>query len=755
MTREPALFGTELKQNALATAATTADERSAAGRQPGCHPPRKQPDDAAGLSRWGGLAWAGRAGAGWSGWAREAGWGGSIHPMPPHGTAALCLQPSTVHPSVHPSVYPHHPSSFLARPSPPHDRGHGLTWPSGSLSLASLSHVRFLFSPPAPARSHAHSSPPVSFLPRIRQQSLPSISLCLCRPPRIIVACLSALRGLFSHTRVTVAITLTAARCDVVVQSLLAAPLPLRACRTQCVSSLNRTLASFPGPPVPRETRDNLCITTQFSCPLRLLPPVLLFLKPSTLLRHPRSSRFAKRLSTGHSRRPATIESYRFVVEALPQHSFLSCALHHVLDRRADLHLADRFFRRANQPDDVAMSNVTGGTAPPAVTPTTPVPTQSTPQQPTTPPTPSSSSPSPTPPTTSSTPTPTTPSSSSTPPTTSSTPPPTTSSTPPPTTSSTPITSSTPPTTSSSSTPEPTTSLPPTTVVTETPSTTSTAVTTVIRTTTPLPSSSSPSATTSSTSTPTPNDQAGSGSGGLSQGSKVAIGVVVPIAAIAILAILGLFWWKKRRARQEAEEQRRKEVEDYAYNPNADPTIPAVGLAADNSYEMREDGGSGYRGWGSTTAAGSTGRKASTTMSGGMPGGAYSDVTSPTRVANSEARSGEPLLDGSSSPDGEILGAMGPSAANNRGGDVRRGPSNASSSYSAAGRSEGSDGGVYGNGGGGGAYYDQYAQNPYSDQRPQELPGQAVIRDNPARRNTRIENPAHYPQQSAGIAQNF
>ncbi|GJN74106.1 Mucin-2 [Purpureocillium lilacinum] len=401
------------------------------------------------------------------------------------------------------------------------------------------------------------------------------------------------------------------------------------------------------------------------------------------------------------------------------------------------------------------MSNVTGGTAPPAVTPTTPVPTQSTPQQPTTPPTPSSSSPSPTPPTTSSTPTPTTPSSSSTPPTTSSTPPPTTSSTPPPTTSSTPITSSTPPTTSSSSTPEPTTSLPPTTVVTETPSTTSTAVTTVIRTTTPLPSSSSPSATTSSTSTPTPNDQAGSGSGGLSQGSKVAIGVVVPIAAIAILAILGLFWWKKRRARQEAEEQRRKEVEDYAYNPNADPTIPAVGLAADNSYEMREDGGSGYRGWGSTTAAGSTGRKASTTMSGGMPGGAYSDVTSPTRVANSEARSGEPLLDGSSSPDGEILGAMGPSAANNRGGDVRRGPSNASSSYSAAGRSEGSDGGVYGNGGGGGAYYDQYAQNPYSDQRPQELPGQAVIRDNPARRNTRIENPAHYPQQSAGIAQNF
>lgn len=95
-------------------------------------------------------------------------------------------------------------------------------------------------------------------------------------------------------------------------------------------------------------------ITRQFSCPLRLLPPVLLFLKPSTLLRHPRSSRFAKRLSTGHSRRPATIESYRFVVEALPQHSFLSwyvglclrcascdcsCAPHRQRRRRSAAHM--------------------------------------------------------------------------------------------------------------------------------------------------------------------------------------------------------------------------------------------------------------------------------------------------------------------------------------------------------------------------------------------------------------------------------
>jgi hypothetical protein len=116
---------------------------------------------------------------------------------------------------------------------------------------------------------------------------------------------------------------------------------------------------------------------------------------------------------------------------------------------------------------------------------------------------------------------------------------------------------------------------------------------------------------------------------------------------------------------------------------------------------------------------------------------------------------------------------MGPSAANNQS-NVRRGPSNASSSYSAAGRSDGSGEGpigvAYGGGGvggvgGGNPYYDQYgAGNPYVDNgygnggggHPVvEAGGQPVIRDVSARRNTRIENPAHYPQQTAGISQNF
>jgi len=245
--------------------------------------------------------------------------------------------------------------------------------------------------------------------------------------------------------------------------------------------------------------------------------------------------------------------------------------------------------------------------------------------------------------------------------------------------------------------------------------------------------------------------------------------VVVPIAAVALLVLAGIFFWRKRKQRKDAEEERRKEVEDYTYNPNADPTVPAVAGAG---YQMKEDGSSGYRGWGSTTLASSTGRKASTTMSGGAAGVAYSDATSPTRGGLSDTRSGEQLMhDGSPpSPEGEILGAMGPSASNNRGGaDVHRGLSNASSSYSGPPHSDGSGDAPIGVAYGSGAqYYDQYGNgNPYTDgaypggrqggspPETSELSGQPVIRDVTARRNTRIENPAHYPQQSVGISQNF
>ena len=258
--------------------------------------------------------------------------------------------------------------------------------------------------------------------------------------------------------------------------------------------------------------------------------------------------------------------------------------------------------------------------------------------------------------------------------------------------------------------------------------------------------------------------------------------VVVPIVAVALIVLAGLFLWRKRKARKDAEELRRREVEEYGYNPNNDPTIPPTGTAgSDGPYEMREDGSTGYRGWGTTAVPSSTGRKASTTLSGGQSAGgigmAYSEGTSATG-AISDNRSDQPLVDGSPvSGDGEHLGAMGPAASANRASDINRGPSNASSSYSAANRSDGSgematQGGQY--------YNNQYdTANPYGGgdqyggQGPSEMPAQPVIRDVQvsshymcitsqilinflqARRNTRIENPSHFPQQSAGISQNF
>ncbi|KAM0261955.1 hypothetical protein ACHAQJ_001959 [Trichoderma viride] len=420
-------------------------------------------------------------------------------------------------------------------------------------------------------------------------------------------------------------------------------------------------------------------------------------------------------------------------------------------------------------------STTTPDQPPPSSTAPPPPPTSSSPPPSSSPPSeapPTSTPPSSTPPPTSSTPSP--PPTSTTPPPTSTTPPPSSSSSPS-STSSTPESSSTTTTPeqtttspgSSTSPPSSTSSPPPTssssTTTTTPPSSSSTdttvsvtgsdpATATVIVTHTTTPSDSPSGTSSTSTSTATLNGVAGkTSSGGLDQKAKVAIGVVVPIAAIAILAVIGLFFWKKTRARRQAEAERRKEVEDYAYNPNADPTIPTVGMTGGgDSYEMREEESVGYRGWGSTTlAGGSTGRKASTTISGAT-NNAYSDM-SPSRGNMSDAA----LID---NPEGEILGAMGPAAANNRG-DVRRGASNASSSYSATGRSDGSDAGVgVAYGGGGGGYYDQYGQNSYETGYGSpggEMPAPPVIRDNPARRSTRVENPGHFPQQSAGISQNF
>ena len=242
----------------------------------------------------------------------------------------------------------------------------------------------------------------------------------------------------------------------------------------------------------------------------------------------------------------------------------------------------------------------------------------------------------------------------------------------------------------------------------------------------------------------------------------------MPIVAVALIALLALWFWRRRKQRKDAEELRRKEVEEYGFNPNNDPTLPAIGMVgsagADGSAQMREES-AGYRGWGSTAQA-SSGRKASTTMSGGAAG-AYSEATTAAGPV-SDTRSGDPLVGGNGRPtsdEGEHLGAMGPAASTNRGGDIHRGISNASSSYSAGRQSDGSDEQPVPGGYGAAQYY--ASENPYGDAGygggagagrggAAEVQGQPVIRDNLARRATRIENPSHFPTQaSAGISQNF
>lgn len=253
---------------------------------------------------------------------------------------------------------------------------------------------------------------------------------------------------------------------------------------------------------------------------------------------------------------------------------------------------------------------------------------------------------------------------------------------------------------------------------------------------------------------------------GLSSGGKIAIAVVVPVVAIALLLLAGIFLWRKRKARQNNEEERRKEVEEYGFNPNHDPTLPAVGMGS----EMAEDS-SGYRGWGNTAT--SSNRKASTTLTSGMtfsdsnsnPGG-YNTPHSPTGGAYSEG-SNDPLVNGRRETlDSDGLGALGagaiggaaPNSTQNQAG-VQRGVSNASSSYSAANRSDAS--GEYPGMGAGNTndYYDNqgyYQQGPYGQSDPYGAGQQPVIRDVSARRNTRIENPSVFPQQgNSGIAQNF
>ncbi|EMF08602.1 uncharacterized protein SEPMUDRAFT_128911 [Sphaerulina musiva SO2202] len=254
------------------------------------------------------------------------------------------------------------------------------------------------------------------------------------------------------------------------------------------------------------------------------------------------------------------------------------------------------------------------------------------------------------------------------------------------------------------------------------------------------------------------------GGGGLSTAGVTAIAVVVPVVAVALLVLAGIFLWRKRKAKKAAEEARRKEVEDYGFNPNNDPTLPTV--ASENGAEMTEDS-SGYRGWGAATGGS---RKMSTTLTSGHTQGQLSDAGSnPYRGAGSgegsDGHSGDAMLH--QRPDtmgGDQVGDLGqaPIAGMNQSG-MKRGPSNASSTYSAAGQSDVSD--VSPPPGSMPQSYDAYnpasgfgysQHGPYGDgtyggaSNPDGMP---IVQDVSARRNTRIQQPGNY--QQGGIAQNF
>jgi hypothetical protein len=171
-------------------------------------------------------------------------------------------------------------------------------------------------------------------------------------------------------------------------------------------------------------------------------------------------------------------------------------------------------------------------------------------------------------------------------------------------------------------------------------------------------------------------------------------------------------------------------------------------------------------------------RKASTTLSGGHTAGKLSDTGSqpdafapgsPTNRTFTDSHSGDTLMhkrDTFSSDDLAALGAAPVAGSHRNNGDIHRGPSNASSSYSAGNVSERSDvsagvapsnpahspNDMYGGSYGGFGQHGPYGDGSYGGGGDSGMP---VVRDVSARRNTRIEVGGSYQQGNSGIAQNF
>jgi len=107
------------------------------------------------------------------------------------------------------------------------------------------------------------------------------------------------------------------------------------------------------------------------------------------------------------------------------------------------------------------------------------------------------------------------------------------------------------------------------------------------------------------------------------------------------------------------------------------------------------------------------------------------------------------------------LGAAPAAGANRYAGDMRRGPSNASSSYSAGQRSDHSDPSAPVGQALSSDNYNPASQyslgqtGPYGDGSYGGGDGMPVVKDVSARRNTQIQQGGGYQQGNSGIAQNF
>jgi hypothetical protein len=184
-------------------------------------------------------------------------------------------------------------------------------------------------------------------------------------------------------------------------------------------------------------------------------------------------------------------------------------------------------------------------------------------------------------------------------------------------------------------------------------------------------------------------------------------------------------------------------MEAYQYNPNNDPTLPAVAL-------KDPEESSGYRGWGGSSGLG---RKASTNASSGVPASSPTSASYFQDPHNRNGTMGSDAMDNIAPGTAITSGGAGAVVGGN---NLQRMASNASSRYSQGAHSNVShtEHGVPYTGN-----QQDYSDNTYYPTSPYDNyngGSQPVMRESPARRLTsnNIQEQIRNPQQG-GIARNF